>query len=249
MKWTFDHLAKIVAALSFGLVATTTIHDWGFFLVVGSKFQSIQTTYDHLANALDWLPQLLIINGIAFVGSHLSSKMTAGRARSEFGFEGQYRRYTRRRFQIAAGIFALAGIFFIVVSGFDSYPSNLANIAVGFLSLVCSATAISFFYYDRAFIGVTIFGFFVFIFAYGTDDGVRSIRSPSVYRLNFRDGETKQVSLLRSFEKGVLVWSPVENRVEFFRWEQVDEVSRRYAVEPPTGCRILSWFCREEPEP
>jgi hypothetical protein len=45
MKWILENGAKAIALLSFGIVIFSTVHDWGYFSVIGPKFRTIQTTF------------------------------------------------------------------------------------------------------------------------------------------------------------------------------------------------------------
>jgi hypothetical protein len=72
MKCTFDNSTKLVAVLPFLLLVVSTVHDWGYFLVIGPKLRSIQTTYDYVTNALDWLPLVALVGAGLWVESNLS---------------------------------------------------------------------------------------------------------------------------------------------------------------------------------
>ena len=58
-KDALDNAPKAIAILSFAVLIVTVLHDWGYFWVVGLRFQSVQTAYDHLANSIEWLPYSL----------------------------------------------------------------------------------------------------------------------------------------------------------------------------------------------
>jgi hypothetical protein len=45
-----------------------TVHDWGYFYVIGPQFRLIQTTYDYITNAIDWMPAFLVVVAV-MVGS------------------------------------------------------------------------------------------------------------------------------------------------------------------------------------
>ena len=46
-------------------------------------------------------------------------------------------------------------------------------------------------------------------------------RKRDPYLLHFKSGATEPRVLLRNFDRGVLVRNPVENRVEFHKWDDV----------------------------
>jgi hypothetical protein len=61
-----DNVPKAVAILSFAVLIVTVLYDWGYFWVVGLRFQSLQTPYDQLANSIEWLPYSLVYVGLNF---------------------------------------------------------------------------------------------------------------------------------------------------------------------------------------
>lgn len=50
----------IVALLTVSLLALSVSHEWGYFWVVGSHFQTFVSTIDYLSNGVLWLPFALI---------------------------------------------------------------------------------------------------------------------------------------------------------------------------------------------
>jgi hypothetical protein len=78
---------KATALLSFAVLMLTVFHDWGYYWVVGPKFQSLQTTYDYIASSITWLPLSLAmlaiyafccLQVIAFVSSRDSGEGRSG---------------------------------------------------------------------------------------------------------------------------------------------------------------------------
>jgi hypothetical protein len=51
-----------------------------------------------------------------------------------------------------------------------------------------------------------------------------NVRAPFARKL--KGAELRQRILLRNFEKGLLVSSPADQRVEFIRWDQIEEVTK-----------------------
>ena len=56
MKEFVDAVPKYIGVVSFLVLLVTVVHEYGYFIVLGSHLQAIATTYDYLANALVWLP-------------------------------------------------------------------------------------------------------------------------------------------------------------------------------------------------
>src|SRR5947209_5946132 len=62
-----DNVPKAIALLSATALLLTIVHDWGYFWIVGNRYLSIQTPYDHLTNSIEWLPQALLSLCLGFV--------------------------------------------------------------------------------------------------------------------------------------------------------------------------------------
>lgn len=61
MKSLLENGPKALALMSFSAVVVTMFHDWGYYWIIGSKFQSVRTPYDYIANSIAWLPLSLSI--------------------------------------------------------------------------------------------------------------------------------------------------------------------------------------------
>lgn len=86
----------------------------------------------------------------------------------------------------------------------------------------------------------------VLAFALGQQKGLAVLYAVSdPYTIKMKN-ETRQRVLLRNFDRGLLVRSPVDQRVEFIRWDQIEEVTKpspKYADES-YACKWLDWWCR-----
>jgi drug/metabolite transporter (DMT)-like permease len=250
MRWTFDNFTKLVGLLSFGLIAAATLHDWGYFYVIGPKFRSIQTTYDYITEAIEWLPGFLFIIIISVGITAIVAFFT--RTRAVEGFERQDRSISRQRIAIIA--FASFGACFVafwfIGSLYSVYPFNLTTVilAMGFLlMLVC---VVAFLVREESWsiaLLIAVIGSGTTILANGIQDGINDVqRISNVHRVQLKGAAATQVMLLRNFEKGVLVKNPADNQVEFIRWDQIDKLGRRIdiAIEP-SGCHLFGFFCRQ----
>jgi hypothetical protein len=56
------------------------------------------------------------------------------------------------------------------------------------------------------------------------DSALTTMSDP--YQVKVKGGEVRNRILLRSFDKGLLVRSPADERVEFIKWDQIDEVTK-----------------------
>jgi hypothetical protein len=87
-------------------------------------------------------------------------------------------------------------------------------------------------------------------FVIGQQKGVSALTSTSApYALKLKGGELRQRILLRNFDKGLLVRSPADQRVEFIRWDQIEDVTKpspRFADES-YSCQWFEIWCRIPP--
>ena len=227
-----------------------TIHDWAYFYVVGSKFRSIQTTYDYITQAIEWMPTFLVIVSASLYVSRPFREFVIRGGNIGLSGLGFHRWYRRQLFTgiVGAGVIIIPSLTFAVM---EPYPSNLVYLCISFL---CLASAVSSIYINHVFrhfvlfnLGALALAVFTWGVMEGVLDSVGSITTgSSVHRLQLRgDSTEKQILLLRIFEKGLLIRNSSNDRIEFIRWDQVEVLSRRASSGlQPVGCSWLGLFCR-----
>lgn len=84
----------------------------------------------------------------------------------------------------------------------------------------------------------------------GAQEARSAIEKPAnVYVLNLKGDRTKAAVLLRTFEKGILIWNMGNQTAELMRWDQVDGISHIVAFDHSTqACRLISRFCQSQVE-
>ena len=88
----------------------------------------------------------------------------------------------------------------------------------------------------------------ILAFLFGAADAQRGLSSSgNVYRIEPKSGDPFNVNLLRSLEKGLLVWDSAANRVTLIRWDEVNRMGHFAPVEDETtvGCRFAKFMCPE----
>jgi hypothetical protein len=257
MKWIIENVPKTVGVLSFLGLILTTVHDWGYFSVVGSKFRSIQTTYDYITNAIEWLPALILILIFSMLASFTIVLATVP-STPEFGFDDLRVRFTRRRLRNQCISFVILGALAYLASWFLTFPYNRVLSISSASAIVMSAGM----FLDSATAGnknsqntvrgtAFIAGFLALTFLYGVLDAASAIRSTeNVYRITYKNSNFKNAPLLRSFEKGILIWNLEVRTAEFIRWDEISGVSHVVATDQITAaCRLLPRFCTTPTEP
>jgi hypothetical protein len=248
MKWAFDNSTKLIGLVSFALLVVATVHDWAYFLVIGRKFRSIQTTYDYITSAIEWMPAFLLI-GIMVTCFAVPAIRLLG-PKNEFGFEDQINLHWRKTNNFLRGLSVVLSIGLLFSSLFDAFPVNFSEI-IASIALVLLSVGISSKVSERAFFVTTIVIFCCIVFIHGITDGLTAIKGdPDVHKINLNGGGFKQASVLRTFEKGILVWNSPSESVEFIRWDQIDELSHHVRLNTESsGCHLLLWLCKDRVEP
>jgi hypothetical protein len=233
-----ENLTKWGAVATICALGVAISHEYGYFSVVGTHFQTVATTFDYLVNALLWLPSTTIM---AFVVYGFKDWMT------------QPAPYEWPRFPlILVGIISVP----LVVTGTLTffYGGNFAYELAYIMSIgtvYAGLWAYAFHYSHvpwenyRSFLFIPIV--FIFSFAYGTILGNLDIqKTRDVYFLKYKtDSVVKPVVMLRGFERGLLVRDHVNDRVELVRWDELVSFSR-FATskkEPTLACKLLKIGC------
>lgn len=231
----------IIALLSVATLLLTVVHDWGYFKVVGSHFQSLQTPTDYLANSLFWLPAYAAAYLLVLFVSFTITPLIFGAKGEDGGF---VRRKSLRKF--------LPWRFFLVATpGLIFIAASLDSIAPLLLLIPVALTDISHGAYKNQTISAVGFGAaaatnllllctgFFFIFAQLEADFDLRSYSP-VYRIELKSGGLKHAVVLRNMERGILLHHPAEKRVEFVRWDDV----RALASTPTQDTVAIRLLCR-----
>jgi hypothetical protein len=254
MKLTglLDSAPKAIAILGFLLLLMTVLHDWGFFWIVGSGYQSIQTPYDHLANSIEWLPENLLIVAICIFVVEFPDFLKG----DDEGFEN-VREYTAEKkirkmrwpiFLFCVFVFALA---YVTEEKFASTGFFLALMLALLTMMVFAGPAL---YHklgnqrNYTFPTFLIPLLIVTAFVSGNLEAYSALsRFSDVYRVTFKGEKVANVIILRNFEKGALMWQPVEQRTIFSRWEQIDSIAHFIApkfVAESLSCQHLGILCK-----
>lgn len=249
-----DSASKVIALLSFSILILTVVHDWGYFWVVGLRFQSMQSPYDYLANSIEWLPYhlasglLTVLLGFILMTIEKDPKYFWGvRSRKE-------RRTAEKAFFALSVLTVIAAIFLsrFRISAFalllsNAYAMLLALLVrfTGFLTWFPAART-------RAARNVLLLPSLVLIsFGLGANAAEDAVQSTtSVYRLDLKNSASMSVTLLRSMEKGALIWDGAVQRATLIRWDQIERISRvvgDHKREEALACSWFGFFCRNVP--
>ncbi|MGX9431600.1 MULTISPECIES: hypothetical protein [Bradyrhizobium] len=236
MKQFLDNFGAILGAATLVLLLFSVTHEFGYFLVIGASFQTFASTSDYFANATQWIPSTAIIMYVWLDWRAILGKRVFAPPISKHW-----------RTWVIPGFFA-AGL---VTTFF--FSSELVSIAVFFpllyVWLVYGARLLPFedrtepvFQQARAALSVipvvAMAAFFI-----GIERGKSALRQTTgPYAISMKNGEQRNRVLLRNFERGMLVRNVADQRIEFIRWDQIDEVSRFAAAKPADVSTACSWL-------
>jgi hypothetical protein len=265
LKTTLEDGPKFVAALSFCLLALTVFHDWGYFWIIGSKFQTLQTPYDFVANSIAWLPESLAIIGLyAVISNIVFARLVRRRVSTpNAGSLAERRREIRKSFRALVVMRWTSLIGAISVAALAYVLRFPGGVLFG-----CGAFALLYIFFampvllSRRFKEISgewrfvLFSmpFVVYLaFISGTAEAIVAISNfANVYSIAKKDGSKLQILLLRNLDKGALVYDLAAQQALFIRWDDLTTIGhpvifpRRH--QNTLLCTISPYGC-ESPEP
>jgi hypothetical protein len=208
------------------MLVLAVCHELGYFWLIGYEFQALLTTTDYLMNAIFWLP---------FALAFAYGWVDWWRFKDEPA--PQRRRWRDRKWTewIWPTLCIVGGGFIILTM---SWPPRSGHIftAVGAMAYIWSRVWRTYAPtnlpepYNAAGRMLVRLGppamFAVFVWGWWNgDNDLTRVDNPYIYRFKGRTESELRIPL-RSFDKGLLVRNPVTDRIEFRRWEQIDEISK-----------------------
>jgi hypothetical protein len=253
-----DIAPKAVAVLSFGVLIVTVLHDWGYFWMIGLRFQSVQTPYDHLANSIEWLPYSLVFIGLTFAANSGLIRLLQKEGDFQEYPSGVSERNAKRKMKWPSRLFLFFNVVPAIITLFV-LPTN-AEVVVG-LASVLYICAVWFVLHYTSLVRRTEYATFLAIsptfvtlaFLSGATEADIALNSTlNVYRVEVKGSTPVTLILLRSLDKGVLVWDRADNRATLIRWEQIDRISHFVSTDlssRPLFCKFAKTLCFEKEPP
>ncbi|SDR45428.1 hypothetical protein SAMN05519103_03344 [Rhizobiales bacterium GAS113] len=252
-----EKVPQILAALTASILCLSIIHDEGFYWIVGRQFQELMGPSDYLSGALHWLPVVVIAVMLAGI-----AQLSVNRYRN---FEK--RRTPRRRRQInktfIGALLVLIAIYVAMLLLHFFTISILVDPMI--LIFVIVPPWMTFwgwiFTHEKparflgAIGGMLVIGVVplsVTIFTLGMWDAGRALSSiRDVYEVKGKDGGPKFVAVLRSLDRGMILFDPVEDNVRFEKWDDIKSFGHKsfYVDARPTSCMLFHLNCPFEAGP
>lgn len=248
MKEVLEHFPAALALVTAAVFFMTVVHEWAYFMVIGPHLQTTMSSVDYLSNAILWLPWYVLL---LLAGNAVGFLFTKG-AGALWG-----RRRPWRRLWIVVGFFIVLNLIIVVAAPtFRLAFSVLTGTLVLMFGLAAALRKKDVGLLTRRVI-VTIVNVLFLLsitFVMGNIEAHADLlRKDQVYRLERKnEEEAKQVLLLRSLSRGLLVYDAVEQRVSLLAWDEIKGLSQHKSVVEPYViwplCALLG-NCKPEPAP
>jgi len=254
MKWILENATKLIGLLSLSLVIFSTVHDWGYFSIIGPNYRTLLSAYDYITNALEWMPSFVF--WLMFVCACSFVLISSLEPKPREGFGDHKLKLFKRDMSRHAGFMLTISLILFGRSLFLKFPSSLEfqivaaiSFLIASMSIFLKATQLK----ERRLMFVMVVGLGLAAAAYitGVDEARSAIERPAnVYKLYLKGNHVRSGELLRTFEKGILIWNMDSQTAELLRWDQVDGLSHIVAFDKMSpACRMVSWFCPPHAEP
>jgi hypothetical protein len=232
MNQLFERFPTILALTSFAVLITTVVHEWGYFLVVGTHFQTLVSATDYLSNSILWLPQTLALSGGAWASAYAMAKIAPP---DEYRTTATFSKYF---------VFG-AALFFSVVEPLIGIPIFLVAVVIELTHAYLRRWPKAFSNTMRQVV-LTIALILAGTFVSGALQGKDDLRgTDDLFRMERKEAPvSKDAQLLRSFDRGILVRNVIEGRVEFIRWDELRamSVARQAPKEPKETWPVCLMF-------
>jgi hypothetical protein len=245
----FEKIPSLLAVATFSALSLTVAHEWGYFGIIGTDFQSLFTTYDYLS-------ELLVAIGPAFVALAVLLAIHVAAMRAD-NFKAVGRSTAKSKWvRFISDWFweIFYSIMFVLVLLFSDETTRFyVYLVVGLIW----TRAIGYVYGHDHFakfkmtpVGLLLLGlpaFMLCAYGLGRDGAYRDLKQTAAqYRLHLKSRAASQsVILLRLLDKGLVVLDPVSKAVAFQPKEDIKLIER----DAPTWetrslvCRHYGWSC------
>jgi hypothetical protein len=256
MLKVFDSVPKLIATISIFVLTISVLHDWGYFWVVGSKFQQLQTSYDFIANSIDWLPIPALFSVTYAIAMFLGMKFAAKfKPSPSEGFDSvvQARLGKQQRRGRIVGVILVISLTAILIGlelKYDPLPDwaaystivvILALTGLALFLLVGNGLQIKIDFWTAfaVFFATLCFGAAFYAGAYSAVDDLYASTS-NVYTVELKSNAIVGVKILRTLEKGLLQYNPLDRTVSFLRWDEVKTLRRQLDEDDD---HVPSFYC------
>jgi hypothetical protein len=237
MKAFLDNFAAAIGMATVGLLLLSVTHEYGYFWIVGSKFQTLLSTTDYFSNAILWVPFMTLV-----MYGYLDWDVLLGKRRYEIG----------RGWGNAIFFLSMFGSPVVAFFFYDHIWVFTFILPVVWLWVAYIAGKLPYADTDsemqrlihRAMVIAPVVA--LVSFGLGVGQGQTALETfAEPDQLELKQGAKINRILLRTVDKGVLVRDPSESRVEFIKWDEIQKLSRFVVPEhnAPPSCDLFGINC------
>ena len=237
MKTFLDNFAAVLGSATIALLLLSVSHEYGYFWIVGSKFQTFLSTTDYFSNAILWVPVMII-----GMYGYLDWDVLLGKRRYEIGRGWWNAIFFLSMFGspvIAFFFYDHVWVFTFILPAIYLWVAYIVG-KLPYANAESEGQRIM----HRAMVIAPVVA--LVSFGYGVGQGQSALETFSEpYQLELKQGIKINRIILRTFDKGVLVHDPSESRVEFIKWDELQRLSHFSVPENkvPPSCSLLGINC------
>jgi hypothetical protein len=245
-----EKIPSLIAVATFAALSMTVAHEWGYFGVIGTEFQSFFTTYDYIS-------ELLVLIGPSFVALLVMIAVQVSIVRSDDfkpktlgdAFTAKWGKFIGDWFyELSWGVLLVLTLLFIDETRRNDLYILLALLWVRVIFYIFDHSSLVSF--KRTPVGLLLqflpAGMIV-MYGYGRDGAYSDLQQAKPeYRLQLKNKEVSQhVAMLRIFDKGALVFDPATQTIAFRSRDDISSLERdRPKWETQSfACRRWGWRC------
>lgn len=238
MKDLLANLAAIIAALTIGTLLLAIGYEWGYFWLIGRDFQALLTTSDYLSNTIFWLPFGLFFTQGGIEWWRLDPE------------EPPKKNWKRWQTWVWPCICFLVVVFVLSIATWP--PSSAA---------VYAFLGVSVFLWSKMWRSVPIEVLpepyktaarevvrllppaMIAMFGLGWVMADMHLTRKDVQAFRFKGASADELRVnFRTLEKGVLVRNLLTDRMEFYRWENIESISKGVPGKAESiMCHMFEW--------
>jgi hypothetical protein len=239
-----DKLPSVVTITTFAALCLAVSHEWAYYGVIGSEYQTLYTTSDYIS-LLIWGAGAAFLTVVIFGLIQFAVYRKDDFTLPAFSKKKTFGGFIDRNFSIVVVALAALSTFF-----FGTSQVNLWSYAL-LAYIVCRVQLYIFSHektkkYDTGWFSLLIYGLplgMIFLFGLGRASAYSDIGNKAPrYELRLKDQYvSRDVDVLRFLEKGALVFDPKTKKVEFLRSELIARVARKTPEVDDRSFACMHW--------
>jgi hypothetical protein len=242
-----DKLPSVLATASFFAIAMVVAHEWAYFSILGSEFQSFYSTSDYLNEFIVWLGPAFVIllvaiaaHGALYRAADFESatpKSRIGRALDNWWQEIIYAISALIALLISnetnrSAVYVLLGLLWTKVTFYVLSHDRFKNWRTVGISLVIAGVP----------------ALMMLSYGIGRDSAYKDLQdTKDVYEVHFKNGAPSLTAkVMRVIDKGVLLLNPTTHQLEFRATSELSTLTKSSPTWETRSfvCRHWGWFCK-----